>query len=169
VEAVIFLRDVIDEGLDTMEAFGGPPRTQSVRCFLLCIAMQESGPQLEARYQNSPSTTPGPARGWYQFEQGGGVTGVLNHASSRALAIKSCSFLNVLTEPAAVWRALEGHDVLATIFARLLIYTDPAPIPGTEDAAWDYYLRTWRPGKPHRDAWHTNWQFAVDCVTENPL
>ena len=54
----------------------------------------------------------------------------------------------VAPDAASVWRAIEGHDRLATAFARLLLWTDPHPIPTEERAAWDCYLRLWQPGKP---------------------
>jgi hypothetical protein len=161
-----FLTRIIDDGLDFLSSIqGAPPPTDDVRRFLLCVALQESGPKLDARYQGSPSTSPGPARGWWQFEQGGGVAGVLQHQASRTLAIEVCKQLSVMTDPAAVWRAIEGNDLLSCSFARLLVLTDPKSVPSTEDTAWDYYIRTWRPGKPHRDAWTTNWRTASQCVT----
>jgi hypothetical protein len=56
---------------------------------------------------------------------------------------------------AAVYAALEHDDVLAAAFARLLLWTDPEPLPavGEVQRAWALYLRTWRPGKPHRQTW----------------
>lgn len=38
--------------------------------------------------------------------------------------------------------------MLAAGLARLLLYTDPARLPGLgdEEGAWQLYLRTWRPG-----------------------
>lgn len=164
MEPKAFLARVVDDGLDFLSSLGGPAPTENVRRFLLCIALQESGPNLDARYQSSPSSSPGPARGWWQFEQGGGVAGVLNHATSKALALQACTSLVVVAEPAAVWRSLEGNDLLSCTFARLLVLTDPKSVPSTEDVAWDYYLRTWRPGKPHRDAWTTNWKTASEAV-----
>jgi len=132
--------------------------------------MQESGPGLEARYQGSPSSNAGPARGFYQFESGGGVSGVLTHEASSDLAAKVCTALVVQRQEAAVWRALEGNDLLATCFARLLLWTDPPPLPTTEDEAWEAYAeRLWRPGAPHRDAWHMNWQTASETVERAPL
>jgi hypothetical protein len=162
----IFLTNVLDPGLTFVAELGGPQPTDDVRRFLLCIALQESGPMLAARYQNSPSTSAGPARGFWQFERGGGVAGVLNHAASKALAAQACQALTVAANPAAVWRALEGHDLLAVAFARLLVFTDPHPVPVTEQAAWTCYCnRLWRPGKPHPETWPTNWRTASGAVT----
>jgi hypothetical protein len=161
-----FLDRIIDDGLDFLLAQGGPGVTDAARRFLLTIALQESGPSLSARYQNSPATTPGPARGWWQFEQGGGVAGVLNHQASRALALKACSALDVIGAPAAVWRTIEGNDLLACTFARLLVLTDPHVMPNTPHDGWDCYMLLWRPGKPHRESWDAHWQTAQTTIDQ---
>ena len=161
----VFLTRVLDPGLAFLASLQGPQPTNDIRRFLLCIALQESGPQLNARYQGSPSTSPGPARGWWQFEQGGGVAGVLRHAASATLSKQVCAELAVVADPASVWRAIEGSDLLAASFARLLVWTDPQPVPTTEDAAWDCYCnRLWRPGKPHPETLPGNWQTATQAV-----
>ena len=159
-----FLTRVLDPGLDFLAELGGPKPTDDVRRFLLCVALQESGPKLDARYQGSPSANAGPARGWWQFEQGGGVAGVLSHSASKSLAQQTCAGLAVQAQSAAVWRSLEGNDTLAACFARLLLWTDPQPVPTREDTGWACYLRLWRPGKPHPETWPANWQTATDAM-----
>lgn len=67
-------------------------------------------------------------------------------------------------DAASVWRAIEGHDRLATAFARLLLWTDPHPIPTEERAAWDCYLRLWRPGKPRPAEWPALWRLAGNTL-----
>jgi hypothetical protein len=42
----------------------------------------------------------------------------------------------------------------------LLLWTDPQPMPTSQDAGWQCYLRNWRPGKPHPDQWPRNWASA---------
>lgn len=124
---------------------------------LLAITQQEDPDQ---RRRQWPA---GPARGLWQFEQGGGVRGVLNHKSSRAHALSVCAARSVVPEPPAVWAALEDDDVLAAAFARLLLWTDPKPLPGANDPAggWALYERTWRPGKPHPQRWAERFAAAV--------
>ncbi|MGQ7957693.1 hypothetical protein ACUTAF_08250 [Pseudomonas sp. SP16.1] len=95
----------------------------------------------------------GPARGIWQFERGGGVAGVLRHHSSRAAAIAACRALGIEPSIEGVWAALPGQvDVIDAVFARLLFWTDPPPLPvlGDVEAAWQCYLRTWRPGAYER-------------------
>ncbi len=63
-----------------------------------------------------------------------------------------------------VYEAIRYNDNLAVVFARLLLYTDPRPLPSVESEyieSWEYYLRNWRPGKPHHETWAVNRQKAV--------
>ncbi|MFC0669487.1 Arm DNA-binding domain-containing protein [Azotobacter chroococcum] len=66
----------------------------------------------------------------------------------------------------AVYAALEHDDILAAAFARLLLWTDPAPLPAVGEVAksWDLYVRTWRPGKPHRNRWDVCYAQAMDAL-----
>lgn len=118
------------------------------RMMMLAIGLQES--RFEHRAQIG-----GPAVGFWQFEKGGGVKGVLLHKSSAIDAVKVCHARGVGPTPVEVYARLQYDDILAACFARLLLLTDPQPLPmiGDVDGAWEYYLRTWRPGKPHRHTW----------------
>lgn len=124
------------------------------RLMLLAIGLQESA--LVHRYQvlDDP-TKKGPARGLWQFEQGGGVKGVLGHEKTTGWAHIVCAARDVPFNRLSVWLRLEKDDILAAVFARLLLYSDPKALPEPEDAdgAWRLYERTWRPGKPHRQTW----------------
>ena len=104
--------------------------TPQARCMLLAIGLQES--RFVHRRQIG-----GPARGFWQFEQGGGVRGVLAHPASAALARQVCQVRGVPPTAPSVYSRLELDDVLAAAFARLLL-TDPARLPrtGDADAAW---------------------------------
>ncbi|MNY10013.1 hypothetical protein D3C86_1429660 [compost metagenome] len=48
----------------------------------------------------------------------------------------------------AIWNAIEQDGLLAAALTRLLLWSDPRPLPavGDEEAALALYLRTWRPG-----------------------
>lgn len=134
--------------------------TPAARAMLWAIGRQES--RFIHRRQIG-----GPARGFWQFERGGGVRGVLTHRASADMARKLCAACGVEPTSFAVYPALEHDDVLAAGFARLLLYTDPKPLPPVEprneNAAWDYYIRNWRPGKPHRHTWGAFWKEAVEA------
>lgn len=160
-----FLADVLEPGLDWCARVAGVDRDRpAARRFLLAVAGQESG--LVHRAQVLDGGRPGPARGFFQFEQGcpvsrAGVSGVLLHRTTAPLVRALCVAASVEVTPAAIWRAIEGHDRLAVGLARLLLLTDPAPIPGDERGAWDCYAaRLWRPGKPHPAKWAGHWLAA---------
>lgn len=110
----------------------------------------------------------GPARGLWQFERGGGVAGVLSHPASKAHAERVCKARGVPADSHAVYAALEHDDVLATCFARLLLWTDPralpAPLRANAHEAWKTYIRNWRPGKPHISTWSDFWAEAVELA-----
>lgn len=132
-----------------------PPRLDSLRArqMLLAIGLQES--RFTHRVQIVDGGGIGPARSFWQFERGGGVRGVLTHEHTQALAVAVCKARGVEAEPRAVWTAMERDDILGAAFARLLLWSHPASLPGEHDAeaGWHYYMRTWRPGKPHRHTW----------------
>jgi hypothetical protein len=108
----------------------------------------------------------GPARGFWQFEKGGGVRCVLRHTATAGHARVLCEARGVPATEDAVYAALEHDDVLAAGFARLLLWSDPRPLPalGEVAAAWDLYMRTWRPGKPHRRTWDALYAQALEEV-----
>jgi len=149
--------------------FDGP----AARIQLLAIGMQESG--FAVRQQ-----TGGPARSYWQFEQGGGIRGVLTHPASKAYARAICGLRDVAPVESDVYAAFLSDDQLACAFARLLLWTDSAPLPqvGDEKGAWALYHHTWRPGAFDRgDAsqqadvlarWHNSYSAALAAARGNP-
>jgi hypothetical protein len=140
---------------------------------LLAIGLQES--ELKHRRQHGN----GPARSLWQGEQSGGmVAGLLgfHNQDVQDLARGLCAVRGVPAQPRAVWEAIEHDDVLAAGLARLLLYTDPARLPGLgdEEGAWQLYLRTWRPGAftrgtaakraELRQKWARNYALALEVV-----
>lgn len=119
------------------------------------IGQQESGYLVRRQYGN------GPARGYWQFEEGGGVKGVMEHKASAELARSVCHARGVPFVRRTVWEALETDDVLAAAFCRLLMWTDSGKLPTSEADGWAMYARTWRPGKPHPDKWPASWKFGL--------
>lgn len=121
----------------------------------------------ETKYKTRIQYGGGPARSYWQFENGrlAAINGVLNHKATAALAKAVCKARNVAPERIAVWKAMETDDVLGAAFARLLIYTDPFPLPTNQKDAWEMYAnRLWRPGKPHPEDWPASWSFGLECV-----
>ncbi len=129
------------------------------RAMLLAIGFQESG--FAHRKQVG-----GPARGFWQFEEGGGVNGVLSHRVTKPIIEPILPVL--IVKPWECYDALEQNDVLAYIFARLLLWTHRLPLPkrGEPSIAWKQYLDTWRPGRPHSEVWEGNFARAWALITE---
>ena len=139
--------------------------SQLVRVHLLADGLQES--ELAHRVQIIDGGGRGPAHGLWQFERAGGVLGVLSHKASRAYAWRVCDARGVPADSRAVWERLEHDDILAAVFARLLIWTDPYKLPGLDDEAGAYQMyceRLWRPGKPRPSDWPANWRRARDFI-----
>lgn len=149
----------IDGALDLLPRRMG---TQRARVMLVAIGLQESN--FAHRVQVLDGGGRGPARGFWQFEKAGGVRGVLEHAASAHWARAVCVERKVMTDRHSVWEQLEHDDVLAAAFARLLLWTDPDALPEDERGGWHYYLRNWRPGKPHADRWPACWSQAMRMV-----
>ena len=152
--------DAIDEAFTLL-----PPKmnTRPARVEMLAIGNQESGFLHRRQLVGNPPRPVGPAKGFWQFERGGGCVGVLTHPASQALMISLCMQRGVKPTALALWDAIENDDVLAAGAARLLLYTDPRPLPAVHDAggAWGYYVDNWRPGKPHKAKWPEMHAIAV--------
>lgn len=140
----------------TMMHLGEPYDSDKAWVLLVAIGLQESG--FRTRRQGGG----GPARGFWQFEKGGGCA---EFAAARRLG----KFRDVArglyfpTDAAATYAAIgAGADVLACLMARAVLWLDPAKLPeiGEEEEAWEYYLRRWRPGKPHRARWAASYAAA---------
>jgi hypothetical protein len=141
-----------------------PDEMQSAEAtaIVLAIGLQES--KFQYRHQVG-----GPALGFWQFEAGGGVRGVLQHRMTRpiiASVLRSLQYDPGIDEKHA-HALLEHNDTLAASFARLLLWTSPQRLygPNETELAWDLYMETWRPGKPHHATWESNykeaWRLAI--------
>lgn len=137
------LSDVDEKAIrPALAALPARMRSREAVVMLLAIGLQESLFKYRRQMGN------GPARGLWQFERMGGVAGVLQHRKTATLAMETCRARGVDVAASDVHAALEHDDVLAAAFARLLLWTDPKPLPALNDVdgAWQLYLRTWRPG-----------------------
>jgi len=148
-------KDAIDEAFELLPSKMDTP---AARVILAAIGYQESdGYKVRRQYGN------GPAAGYWQFERGG-IKGVMSHKASEVLAVQMCRARGVEFRSEDIWQAFQTDDVLAAIFARLLMWTDSQPLPKLNDAtgAWKLYAeRCWRPGKPHPDKWPASYAFGL--------
>jgi hypothetical protein len=157
-------KDILVTAVDpalTLLATHGVKSDNRARVLLMAIAGQESAWQYRKQVG-------GPAHSFWQFEKGGGVAGVLGHPASRDKIKAVCAELDVPCEAEAVYQAMIDNDVLAASMARLLLFTDPAPLPevGEVIAGWDYYEKLWRPGAPHPDVWPGRYGTAMGLVQQ---
>ena len=160
----VFLTEIMLPSMAWANRVAQVPYTDASTRFLLAVAGQEGAWTHRAQVLSSGAA--GPARSFWQFEEGGGVKGVLGHSASKAKALALCAAASVEPKQADVWRAIEGHDGLAYGFARLLLLTDPYAVPTEQQAAWDCYAkRLWRPGKPHPETWPSIWDQAGKSMT----
>lgn len=158
---------------DLLEKLGASSRMRSAQATLILLTMQlQEAPNQEQKQIG------GPAVGIWQFENGGGIKGTLQHSASSRLAVAVCKALGIEPTRDAVYAALQTKDdVLDAAFARLLLWTDPQRLPGIGDVegAFQLYLRVWRPGaytngndeqrRKLRQKWSVNYARAFELVT----
>jgi hypothetical protein len=136
--------------------------TPAARRILIAIALQESGCKARRQHGN------GPARSLWQFEPIG-VRGVLDHRKAGLRLSEIATFCSVLPTVEALHAAMEHNDILAACIARLALWVHPSAIPETEAESWQFYLATWRPGKPKADTWAANWAKAAMLIPTNQV
>lgn len=139
------------------ERFDAPEAEQ----LLLAIALQESSCMHRTQLI-------GPAHGFWQFDSSLTVKIVSEHkATQKTLRTFVGRLSYAFGDHAEIFEAIKDNDILACVFARELLYTDPKPLPTTTDAGsgWDYYYRNWRPGKPRPNDWADNWMDAKQVLT----
>ena len=144
------LDEIARKGIDpALALLPDPMDTPRARIMLLAIGLQESRFIDRRQLVGNPPLPTGPARSFWQAELGGGmIRGVRLHPATARHAAVLYRHAGVPASDASIWSAVESDDVLAAGLARLLLFSDPAPLPQPDDepGAWDLYLRTWRPG-----------------------
>ena len=96
----------------------------------------------------------------------------MTHPSSDDYAKAICTKFYVPFDQGDLHEALAWNGYLALAWARLLLWTDAAPLPsvGDKEAAFGYYLRNWRPAgweNPSQekiDRWAKFYPMAVSTV-----
>lgn len=137
----------------------GVPESFEARRLLLAIALQESA-LAHRRQVTASGHEDGPAMSWVQFEKNGGCRGVLTHRATASMMRQACDDFSIEPTAQGLWEAMQYHDIIAMIAARLLVYTLPHKLPTTVDDGWDQYLSAWRPGRPKPDKWAGYWNLA---------
>ena len=159
------LSEIIKTGIEpALALLPAKMDTPAARVMLLAIGLQESRFEHRRQLVGNPPRPTGPAKSFWQAEQGGGmVHGVRLHPATSAAAARLYQARGVQARDVAIWDAIEHDDVLAAGLARLLLWSDSGRLPavGDADAAWSLFLRTWRPGKPHPQTWPDLYRQAV--------
>lgn len=143
--------DLLPSRMDTPEA----------KAMILAIGLQES------RFQHRVQVG-GPAHGFWQFEKGGGVRGVINHVYVGPILVPVLQTLRYRANEDECYQAIVHNDVLACVFARLFLWTGSGRLPLKAETtyAWSYYNKVWRPGRPHPETWEQFYHEAWRVVTE---
>lgn len=137
-------------------------RSTAATAMLLSIGTVESGFRHRRQLRN------GPARGFFQFEKGG-IYGVMTHHATRGPLIDAAEKLcyGRRLDADDMHAAVADNDFLAVVFARLLLWTLPKPLPWhtAPRDAYEQYLEAWRPGvEPPYEKWVTAFQEAWENV-----
>ena len=157
----LFLKNALIPALALLPADQDSP---AARAMVIAVCLQES--RLTHRRQIG-----GPARGYAQFEQGGGVHGVLTHPVVGPMIKAVLTALDYDPDSETIefdcWTAIEHNDILAAAFARLLLYTlpDPLPVQSNPEGGWGQYVSAWRPGAPKPLTWPELYAQAWTVVT----
>lgn len=154
----LFLQDIVDPSLKKLNDWTGVGSDDRGRLEVMTIAGQEGNWQFRRQIG-------GPARSFFQFERGGGVHGLFTVTAVKLKAV--CDALDIPYEESSVFEAMAWNDTLACCMARLLLWTDPKPLPdvGDERGAWLYYVNLWRPGMPRPETWPARYATSLQLVT----
>ena len=129
------------------------PWQRNARVLGLAIAGQESGWEYRVQLDG------GEGHSFWMFETIG-VDGVLSDPLVGPMARSLARAAGVAVTAQDIWEtiATPRGDALAVGLMRLLLYSDPLPIPPpyAPISCYDYYDHLWRPGKPHEADWATN-------------
>lgn len=154
----------------TLAMYPAHYNTPPARAMLLTIIGVESEflhrQQLIGSIRKWWESVTGPATSYYQIERIG-IRGVLEHHRAGLLLRKVLQELGYPAELEVIHQAIKYDIVLATVIARLILWIDPAPLPGPNEPkiAHAYYLRCWRPGKPcSYEKWLLWYERAWDVV-----
>lgn len=148
----LFLQRAVDPGLALLPSY---MTCDCSRVILMSIAGQETN--WAARIQSGG----GPAHGYWQF-QIEGVNEVIEKQGPLANAV-----LKTLDIPITeAYAAVQYNDLVACVFARLLLWNDPAALPAWGDLAgsFGYYNRNWRPGKPDQTRWGPAYSSSMNAI-----
>src|SRR5262245_32238949 len=151
---------IVEPSLHMIERLVKIEYTDEALVMCMTIPGQESA--WNARLQGG-----GPARGYSQFEEGGGVHGVLTHPASSGLIRTICDANDIdKVNDDKIYEQKAWSAFLNMSMTRLLLYTGPRPLPAVGDVqgSYFYYDSIWRPGSKRPDDWPGNYDIAMTCL-----
>lgn len=147
---------------DAFQLLPGIMRSREANAMLLAIGLQES------RFRYRRQLPDGPANGFWQFEPGekAALGMMLKHEATNKILFPILKQLNYTPNRLTLYEALRHNDVLAAIFARLLLWTVYGEMPKAydPDKGWMQYLEGWQPGRPHPETWPACFKLAWEVV-----
>ncbi len=131
--------------------------SREAEVLLLAIAIQESSLQHRRQIR-------GPARSFWQIEPPTYKDTLLRYTPLLMFVNDLEIGVNTVNTAIDASYAMRYNDALACACARGILRLNPKPLPdvGDEDGAWDYYLESWRPGKPRPGSWHQAYEGSLD-------
>jgi hypothetical protein len=138
-----FLRDYLAPAAGRVAAFPGwhAPFSGPAMVQLLAMAGQETG------WRNIEQIGGGPGRGPWQFEPETCAELLASKATGEMLHTL-CRMIYLQPTGPVIYQRIMGSPDLAAGLARLDLWANPRALPaiGDEEAAWETYVRVWRPG-----------------------
>lgn len=107
----------------------------------------------------------GPAKGFWQCEIES-VVNLFNETFFVQTLPTLASHFNVECNALSFFDQLPENDQLACCVARMNLETNPLQLPpaGAVLDSYQYYLNTWRPGKPSKTRWINSYKRVIDYV-----
>lgn len=144
-------------------------RSTNATAQMLAIGLQESKFLERHQLPRSRGGPLGPANGLWQFEELGGINGVIEHPLTRgplAEALRRLRYGNLIGNRHALHALVADNDIVAAVFARLNLWWLPTRLPGQyePEMGWRQYLDAWRPGSPHPTTWPAYYAEAWERV-----
>lgn len=159
----------VDPTLEWLASFTPVKPTAAARAMLVAFACQET--ELKARVQliarDGRLQPTGPARSFWQLERIA-VTELLRNPRTQGWVREVAERLRFQPTVDELHTHIAWNDQLGCALARLNLWLDPHPLPPAvlhaQGEAWQTYLRSWRPGKPHGERWPWSWASAMEVA-----
>lgn len=160
-----FISEVIDPNLMIIRGISGKDNmwTAEAKQEILTICLQET----DLRYRRQHPS--GPARGFAQFEGGQqqALDLIMRHDVVGPWLHEYAASVVLPFSLEELYTAMQYHDGLVIVAARLLLYTDYRSMTMDQDIGYEIYDDCWQPGAKRPEDWPNNWARAYGVLAEN--